>query len=82
MDRDGDVWRVGGRTRTGEELLVCDSPQHLDDQGPEGLMLFPWTRAAVENWFGPLVRIEVPRLVEPTSLVLRDGTVLTRAVAA
>jgi hypothetical protein len=81
VDRDGDVWRVGGRTSGGEELLVCDHPQAVDDRGPVGPTFFPWTRRTVESWFGPLVRFEGPRVVEPSSLVLRDGTRLVRAVA-
>jgi hypothetical protein len=81
QDRDGDVWRTGGRTPSGDELLVCDAPRRAADAGPEGPTFFPWTRRTVEVWFGPLVRFEGPRVVEPTALVLRDGTRLVRAVA-
>ncbi len=55
VDREGDVWRVAGRTSEGAELLVCDSPQGPDDVGEPGPTVFPWTRRAVESWFGPLV---------------------------
>jgi hypothetical protein len=80
VDREGDVWRVGGHSPDGDELMVCDSPQNPDDRGPGES--FPWTRRTVEMWFGPLVRTEVPRVVEPASLVLRDGTRLVREVTA
>lgn len=55
VDREGDVWRVAGRTPEGAELLVCDSPQDPEDIGEAGPTYFPWTRRTVESWFGPLV---------------------------
>lgn len=53
VDRDGEVWRSGGLTAAGDELMVCDYPQDPADRG-EGES-FPWTRRTVEMWFGPLV---------------------------
>lgn len=55
VDREGDVWRVAGRTPEGAELLVCDDPQEPSDVGDPGSTAFPWTRRTVERWFGPLV---------------------------
>lgn len=52
VDRDGEVWRLNGRTPDGDELMVCDNPSDPGDRG-EGES-FPWTRRTVEMWFGPL----------------------------
>lgn len=67
-DREGDVWRVVGLNADGMELLACDNPQDPDDRGTGES--FAWTRRAVECWFGPLERVEAPRVVEPTRVVL------------
>jgi hypothetical protein len=61
VDRAGDVWRSGGPAPDGEELLVCDQPQGVDDIGGPGPTYFPWTRRTVEMWFGPLVPQAVER---------------------
>ena len=57
VDRDGEVWRSGGVTADGDELMVCDNPSNPDDRGPGES--FPWTRRTVEMWFGLLVPADV-----------------------
>lgn len=71
VDRDGEVWRSGGLTATGDELMVCDNPSNPDDIGGPGPTDFPWTRQTVEKWFGPLV----PQAVEQVFVDLEQAAI-------
>ena len=52
VDRDGDVWRQVGVTRSGEPHMVCESPSDPAEVGSgEG---DPWTPKAVRAWFSPV----------------------------
>lgn len=52
VDRDGDVWRQAGVTKSGEPRMVCDSPQAPDEAGLGASN--PWTPNAIRAWFSPV----------------------------
>ncbi|WP_030684357.1 hypothetical protein [Streptosporangium amethystogenes] len=52
VDRDGDVWRQVGVTKTGEPHMVCDSPSDPAEVGSGESD--PWTPKAIRAWFSPV----------------------------
>ncbi|KAA6211751.1 hypothetical protein [Streptomyces filamentosus] len=52
VDRDGDVWRQVGVTKTGEPRMVCDSPSDSAEVGSGEAD--PWTPKAIRAWFSPV----------------------------